>query len=35
MENSVLYTQEDGIVLLDMLYADNRLLFFVAGAPCH
>ena len=35
MEKSVLYTQEDGIVLLDMLYADNRLLFFVAGAPGH
>lgn len=35
MEKSVLYTQKDGIVLLDMLYADNRLLFFVAGAPGH
>ena len=35
MEKSVLYTQEYGIVLLDMLYADNRLLFFVAGAPGH
>lgn len=35
MEKSVLYTQEDGIVLWDMLYADNRLLFFVAGAPGH
>ncbi len=26
-----LYTQEDGIVFVEMLYADYRLLYFVAG----
>ena len=31
MEKTELYTQEDGIVFLEMLYADYRLLYFVAG----
>lgn len=31
MEKTDLYTQEDGIVFIEMLYADYRLLFFVTG----
>ncbi len=31
MEKTDLYTQEDGIVFVEMLYADYRLLYFVAG----
>lgn len=31
MEKTELYTQEDGIVFVEMLYADYRLLYFVAG----
>ena len=31
MEKTDLYTQEDGIIYSEMLYADYRLLFFVAG----
>lgn len=31
MEKTDLYTQEDGIVFIEMLYADYRLLYFVAG----
>ena len=31
MEKTELYTQEDGIVFVEMLYADYRLLFFVTG----
>ena len=31
MEKTDLYTQEDGIVYIEMLYADYRLLFFVTG----
>ena len=31
MEKTELYTQEDGIVYSEMLYADYRLLFFVTG----
>lgn len=31
MEKTDLYTQEDGIVYSEMLYADYRLLYFVAG----
>lgn len=31
MEKTDLYTQEDGIIYSEMLYADYRLLYFVAG----